>query len=383
MGNEPGIIAAGGYTVVDEMLTWSEETGRNMERTLYAALADGIYKGWEEGSFRRICEDNASCLNLWEDRLYYINTFELDGKLYEEIVSVNTAGQDRKVHAGALPVEGKQIIEDKWDFGVNCTMRNGYTDLYLGENALFFIADDEKSGSMTISTPESRAICVRWDSGHSIYMLDLNTGVKYPLAENLGNGAARMSLRDMGGQFYMDYTVVYDAGQEDAVQTLKYALSGSGDPLNIQEWGLEGVLGEEVLGFSTEYIGVGYYIGRGTEGTDTLRIEDIYTEKADLPWDNMPGIAVPMIGMHNIYWICGERDDDIWEDVTLMRSHVDVEMQHDPIHILGDVPDGSEFSDFAILSHVSSVYLRTEDALYRVGMYGDTELTKLIDTSVK
>lgn len=384
MGNEPGVIAAGGYTVREQIKRRGEDGKLHDDYTLYAALADGIYKGEEEGGFVRICEDNASCLNLWEGRLYYINTFEKEGKLCEEIVSVSTEGKDRKVHAGALPVEGMQITEDQFPYGVNCTLKNGYTDLHLGENVLYYIADRDLNGmdgGIHISTEESSARWLRYESVHALCALDLATGVSIVMDDDLGNGAGRMILGDdSGGYGFMRYTEVYDDGK-GAQQTIIKQLDRVGDENAEKSPEVFMISSGEIAGLT----GKSYFVGRGLEGEDTLRIEYLFTDETDPPWENMPDIAQPLITEQDIYWLSGEKAGDGWENVMLMRSKQDgSKMRHDPVAEIGSVTAESEFSRFSLSEH-GKTYLRTENALYVVQNPEGKELkaiVKLIDTNL-
>ena len=379
LGNEDGNIAAGGYTVMDQVRTKGEDGKWHYDRTVYAALADGIYrgKGYEQGVFERICTDKASCLNLWEGRLYYINTFEKEGTLHEEIVSVNTDGQDRKVHTDALPVEEKQIIEDQFPYGVNCTMRSGYTDLYLGENVLYYIADTDMGGGAHISTRESGSCWVRWESGPALFALDLATGQRQVMDGEMGNGACRMILENGGGVGTMIYTEAYDGGSEGALQTVIQWLYPveSGNEASPEIYMISS---EEIVGLTED----DYFIGRGTEENDALRIECFYTNESDPPWENMPDIAQPLITDDEIYWISGDKTEEGWENVMLMHSRKDgSRMRHDPIAEIGNITAEHELSQFSLSCH-GGIYLRTEDALYAVQAYGDSgpkEIVKLID----
>lgn len=379
-GYDPGNIASGGYTAMHEVHGEDEFGKPRTERTIFAALSDGIYKGYMPGSFERICGDKASCLNVYEGRVYYICTFEKDGKIYEEIASVDLDGKNRRVHVQALEAAEKLVIADEDGRNVACTVRDGFTDLHLAQGNLYYIASNGNPGECEFTTASGEKMHVMWESGHSVRTINVNTGPygnSVVLVEEIGNGACRLNLGTSNGDYVLHYTSVIDGGAQDAVHTeiwRKRTRDASQKGERIAN------VNEEIVVFSAE----AHYTGRDGEGNDALRIVSLYQENGLMQYKDLPGIALPLQKEGNLYWLSGERAEDGWKNVTVMRSWEDgSEIKHKPVCTLGEVKKGSEFAKFALSEHNSSLYLRTEDALWRVGLSVNTDLVKLIDTSIK
>lgn len=192
--NLSGNLAAGGHMAMDA------------QGALYAARNDGIYKQDGQG-LRRICEDNASDLNVCGDRLIYVSSDWTSDSGKQRIVSVDLEGGDRKTLTEDAPVEAAVRYSDDMT-EISATYYEGYTDVAVWDGYIYYVAGNGNGDTQQMYNPyEDKNVTVTWYSEKSIYRMPVEGGEAQELAANLGNGRVHLAVAE--GRLW--YATCYDS----------------------------------------------------------------------------------------------------------------------------------------------------------------------------
>ena len=207
-GNAPSNIAGGGHVAISEQgqLFWSfigdymYGDGEKSEQVgIYARVGDG---------YEKISDDAAGDLNVWGDRLYYVD-FVWDG--FEGtscIVSMNFDGSDRKALTEPQKVTWTLRTDDEEGMA-EYTHHGGYTDLLIYDGELYFICDNGRPGGRDIhSAYMDMTYNTIWHNEKSLCRMDLAGENTQVIIESLGNGSAHYTIEDDK----IWYSTSYDAG---------------------------------------------------------------------------------------------------------------------------------------------------------------------------
>ena len=195
LGNAPSNLSAGGAMV------------RGEDGALYLAQEDGIYALPAGGSLTKISPDRAASLNFYGGRLYYIaQIYAPDETGYvqrsaAEIASLAPDGSDRQVLAEQKPAGTTTVFDAQTGFFTEWTQRVGYGDLCIAQGYAFFLADNERPGTVrardSVSGREGES---GYASEKSIYRIDLATGERQEIVADVG--AAQPHLATDGAKLY-------------------------------------------------------------------------------------------------------------------------------------------------------------------------------------
>lgn len=181
--NFSGNLAAGGHLAMDA------------QGALYATRNGGIYKQDAQG-LRRICEDNASDLNVCGDRLIYVSSDWTSDSGKQRIVSVDLEGGDRQVLTEDAPyVYDVRYNDDLTE--ISGTLYSGYTDVAVWDGYIYYIAGNGNVDTQQMYNPyEDKNVTVTWYSEKSIYRMPVGGGEAEELVKNLGNGDAHLAVAE-------------------------------------------------------------------------------------------------------------------------------------------------------------------------------------------
>lgn len=162
---------------------------------VYLAQKDGIYQ-IQNGDSKRICEDRAVDLNLWNGRLYYVAQEYSADDYYDEhvgdtLVSIALDGSDRQELGEKRPVRVDSIWPeepvDSMIYEAN-TYYCGYTDLNVINGQLYFIANNGNEGSADVTNYYGNSQgTIHWDSDKSLYRMELDGSNLTELVANIGS----------------------------------------------------------------------------------------------------------------------------------------------------------------------------------------------------
>lgn len=392
LGNAPSNLSAGGAMV------------RGEDGALYLAQEDGIYALPEGGSLTKISPDRAASLNFYGGRLYYIaQTYAPDETGYvqrsaAEIASLAPDGSDRQVLAEQKPAGTTTVFDAQTGFFTEWTQRVGYGDLCIAQGYAFFLADNERPGTVrardSVSGREGES---GYASEKSIYRIDLATGERQEIVADVG--AAQPHLATDGVKLY--YTTSYENPffAYPFVTFHACGLDGSGDELLLpQDYNPNAACGfTSDRGCMTEIID-GIFPANGAlfvEASDSegdfpnsrlmcvaagayqkVADETYYVRTVDAGEGRMVFFTAPGGVQY-------EQD----EEGVITNEYV-----QDARLILGDPGEGEgetlltiervnrfgdEFSRFDLAVFGSDLYLRTDRALYRVDAGGSEKLADL------
>lgn len=392
-GNEPGNLL-GGHMVIPP---------RYSDKVLFVALEDGVYAlGEEDLKWTKVSSDKAHDLNERDGRLYYVVR---EGDVWSEegasdsIVSVSLDGSDRKVLLEGAKV-GRESRYNYEDYSkTSFTNYTGITDLALWDNQLFFIAENGKKGTVECYNPyEDRVSVTTYESGKSIFRMNVEGGEKSVVVEEVGNGEAHMCIA-VGGRIY--YTTSYDSGwfPYPAVTFNRCLLNGGGRKLLYGETDVskESAVREIVRGLMVTAEGDVFALAEDSEGDfpharlmqvqeGAYRFFDEATYHVN-PVDGVGGLAYFRHEGDMVYDVdennvcSGDRLESAW----LTSAKTDGSGQETVLHRFDDLMRfGDEFSRFEMASYRRDLYILTEKALYVIDLYEpEMEMRKLADLPAK
>ena len=379
-GNLAGNLNNGGFIVRDEA------------GVLYVALTDGVYALEAEEQPRRISNDRAVEMNYSGGRLYYVaeEYTEKEGTLQltaRSIVSLSTDGSDRQELAPSRRVGLDATYSGDYSVLQSSTDYCGYEDLMLYDGALYYIADNENAGTMTVrSSVTGQEGTVSWNADKSIYRMNLDGGSVEELVQNIG--AARPHMTVDGEKIY------YNTSYENCFYSYPFVtfrvcnLDGSGDQALLAEdynpnaacsyTSDRGCFTERVDGLMA-VDGTLYVTASDSEGDfpasrlmrveadayarvwdETYYVRTLADEEGNLIWFNAPG---------SLQYEADEDGVIVREYIsegTLWKGKPDSDGNTALLQLKNVDRWGNEYSSFRISVFGNDLYLLSQTALYHI-----------------
>lgn len=206
-GNISGNINNGGYVV------------ENNEYVVYS-FQDALWSMKQDGSGRKkIYDGRCSSLNLWGDKVYFLAEKEeedyMSGTYYVRTpYSVKLDGSGLSV-IGQPAAEKKYSVSYRTDYETaeECTVTAGYRGFIVYDDYIYYIGDNERSGSYTCyaryEDGEELVQEVTYRNNTSIYRMKLDGTEVTELVQDLGNAYPVMCISDGKLYYALNYYNAY------------------------------------------------------------------------------------------------------------------------------------------------------------------------------